>query len=130
MFLSAAEIAHELAMSDATVIRTAQTLGYAGLPELKAELQGALRSPTFTISTKKIHYRVAGQGTKLNLIIDNFQQIRDPIYGGLKRVVNHDDLRWITIDAAMWKGHRAYIELSDLSPPEKAELDRLRLPGS
>src|SRR5947209_20497280 len=44
VFLSAAEIARELAMSDATVIRTAQTLGYAGLPELKAELQGALRS--------------------------------------------------------------------------------------
>ena len=44
VFLSAAEIGRELAMSDATVIRTAQTLGYAGLPELKAELQGALRS--------------------------------------------------------------------------------------
>ncbi len=44
MFLSAAEIGRELAMSDATVIRAAQTLGYSGLPELKAELQGALRS--------------------------------------------------------------------------------------
>src|SRR5207244_11297047 len=42
VFLSAAEIGRELAMSDATVIRTAQTLGSAGLPELKAELQGAL----------------------------------------------------------------------------------------
>ena len=44
VFLSAAEIARELGMSDATVIRTAQTLGYAGLPELKAELQNALRT--------------------------------------------------------------------------------------
>jgi len=43
-FLSAAEIARELATSDATVIRAAQSLGYAGLPELKAELQDALRS--------------------------------------------------------------------------------------
>src|SRR5260370_35309557 len=43
-FLSAAEIARELATSDATVIRAAQALGYAGLPDLKAELQDALRS--------------------------------------------------------------------------------------
>jgi DNA-binding MurR/RpiR family transcriptional regulator len=44
VFVWAAEIARELRMSDATVIRTAQTLGYAGLPELKAELQNALRT--------------------------------------------------------------------------------------
>ncbi|HEX9269606.1 MAG TPA: MurR/RpiR family transcriptional regulator [Candidatus Limnocylindria bacterium] len=44
VFLSAAEIARDLATSDATVIRAAQSLGYAGLPELKNELQGALRS--------------------------------------------------------------------------------------
>src|SRR5438876_6548993 len=43
-FLSAAEIARELATSDATVIRAAQSLGYSGLPELKSELQNALRS--------------------------------------------------------------------------------------
>ncbi len=44
VFLSAAEIARELGTSDATVIRAAQALGYAGLPELKTELQTALRS--------------------------------------------------------------------------------------
>src|SRR5207244_11516258 len=38
VFLSAAEIAREVAMSDATVLRTAQTLGYAGPPEPNAEL--------------------------------------------------------------------------------------------
>jgi len=43
-FLSAAESARGLATSDATVIRAAQSLGYSGLPELKSELQNALRS--------------------------------------------------------------------------------------
>ena len=43
-FLSAAEIAAQLATSDATVVRTVQSLGYAGLPELKRELVNALKS--------------------------------------------------------------------------------------
>ena len=44
VFLSAAEIARQLETSDATVIRAVQSLGYGGLPALKAELQDALRS--------------------------------------------------------------------------------------
>src|SRR5205814_571793 len=44
MFLSAVEIAARLDMSDATVIRAAQSLGYTGLPALKAELREALRT--------------------------------------------------------------------------------------
>ena len=44
MFLSAVEIAARLDTSDATVIRAAQSLGYTGLPALKAELREALRT--------------------------------------------------------------------------------------
>ena len=43
VFLSAAEIARRLESSDATVIRAVQSLGYSGLPSLKAELQDSLR---------------------------------------------------------------------------------------
>jgi DNA-binding MurR/RpiR family transcriptional regulator len=43
-FVSALEIAQQLGTSDATVVRTAQRLGYAGLPELKRELVAALRT--------------------------------------------------------------------------------------
>lgn len=43
-FLSAAEIASQLETSTASVVRAAQSLGYAGLPELKRELIEALRS--------------------------------------------------------------------------------------
>ncbi len=43
VFLSAAEIAGRLDTSDATVIRAVQSLGYTGLPALKAELREALR---------------------------------------------------------------------------------------
>ncbi len=40
-FLPAARIAETIGVSNATVVRTAQRLGYAGLPELKSELQAA-----------------------------------------------------------------------------------------
>lgn len=41
-FLPAAKIAAMLGVSTATVVRTAQRLGYAGLPELKDQLQAAV----------------------------------------------------------------------------------------
>src|SRR5438067_7609915 len=43
-FVSAVEIAQQLGTSDATVVRTAQRLGYAGLPDLKRELIATLRT--------------------------------------------------------------------------------------
>jgi DNA-binding MurR/RpiR family transcriptional regulator len=43
-FISALEIAQQLGTSDATVVRTARSLGYAGLPELKRQLIDDLRS--------------------------------------------------------------------------------------
>jgi DNA-binding MurR/RpiR family transcriptional regulator len=43
-FISAADIAAQLGTSDATVVRTVQSLGYSGLPELKRELVNALKS--------------------------------------------------------------------------------------
>jgi DNA-binding MurR/RpiR family transcriptional regulator len=52
VFLSAADIGGQLEMSDATVIRAVQSLGYSGLPALKAELQEAFRtraSPTLRL---------------------------------------------------------------------------------
>jgi DNA-binding MurR/RpiR family transcriptional regulator len=43
-FISALDVAQQLGTSDATVVRTARSLGYSGLPELKRELIADLRS--------------------------------------------------------------------------------------
>jgi len=51
-FLSVNDLAQQLGTSDATVVRTAQTLGYAGFPDLRRELIEALRtrvSPTLRL---------------------------------------------------------------------------------
>ena len=47
-------------------------------------------------------------------MIDGFEKIRSPIYGGLTTVVNHGPVpRWLTIDVTMWLGHSAYFEIAD-----------------
>ena len=77
-------------------------------------LRGVLRSRTFTIDKSYIHYRVAGRGGILNVVVDGFEKIRSPIYGGLTTPVNHGDQpRWITQDVGMWLGHTAYLEIAD-----------------
>jgi len=77
-------------------------------------LQGVLRSRTFVIARKKILYHAAGRGAHINLIIDNYQLIRDPIYGGLTVKIDHGDRpEWRVQDVSMWLGQRAYIEVVD-----------------
>jgi cytochrome c553 len=80
-------------------------------------LQGALRSPTFTIGKPYLAVRAAGRGAKARLVLNGLQLIQDPIYGGLVRPVDHgDELRWLTFDLRMWTGHAAYLELLDDGP--------------
>jgi hypothetical protein len=76
-------------------------------------LQGVLRSRTFPIEKRFIHYLASGRKERLNLVIDGFEIIRDPIYGGLTTEVNADEPRWLTQDVGMWIGHRAFIEIAD-----------------
>ncbi|MEZ5042727.1 MAG: PSD1 and planctomycete cytochrome C domain-containing protein [Saprospiraceae bacterium] len=78
---------------------------------LRPGLQGALRSPTFTIEKDKILVRAAGQQSTIRIIIDNFQLIQDPIHGGLTKQLGKDVMEDYLFDVSMWKGHKAYIEL-------------------
>ncbi len=77
-------------------------------------LQGALRSKTFTIEKKHVLYQASGRGVRVNVIIDGFQKIQDPIYGGLTFVVNSGERpQWYVQNLSMWVGQRAYLELLD-----------------
>ncbi|MEO8942444.1 MAG: PSD1 and planctomycete cytochrome C domain-containing protein [Isosphaeraceae bacterium] len=76
-------------------------------------LQGVLRSKTFTIEKRYLHYLAAGRHGRINLIIDGFEKVRAPIYGGLTIRVDDDQPRWVTQDLGMWIGHDVYIELAD-----------------
>jgi cytochrome c553 len=76
-------------------------------------LEGELRSKTFTIEQDFIHYRLAGRGARINLVVDGFQVIREPIYGGLSLDIKEEKPHWRFMDVRMWKGHRAHIEILD-----------------
>ena len=76
-------------------------------------LQGSLRSPTFSIPHRYIHVYASGNDSRVNVVIDNFNLIRAPIYGGLKKNLNSEEAKWTTFDLAMWEGHEAYIEFKD-----------------
>jgi hypothetical protein len=89
-------------------------LAHSGL--MSTRLQGTLRSPTFTIQHKRIHYRVAGKQAQVRLVLNGLQLIQEPIYGGLKFGVDDETPRWHTQDVTMWQGQRAYIEVLDHGP--------------
>jgi mono/diheme cytochrome c family protein len=87
-------------------------MAHSGL--VSDRLQGVLRSKTFLIERRFVHVLAQGRGSRVNLVIDGFEKIRSPIYGGLTVDVEAPDApRWVSIDAAMWKGHRAYLEFAD-----------------
>ncbi|RUL86771.1 DUF1553 domain-containing protein [Tautonia sociabilis] len=88
--------------------------GWAHSGAIATTLQGVLRSRTFEIESPYLHLLVAGTGGRINLVVDGFEKIRSPIYGGLTIGVNHGDgPRWATMDVSMWQGHLAYLELAD-----------------
>jgi hypothetical protein len=83
-------------------------------------LQGSLRSPTFAILDRYLHVLASGESSRINVVIDNFNLIRSPIYGGLKKRLNHTEKRWVIFDLKMWQGHNAYLELKDTRPGDLA----------
>ena len=88
--------------------------GAADSGQISDKLQGALRSPTFTIEKPHLLYQLIGQNARVRLIIEGYQQIRDPLYGGLQFDVNSpDQATWRIQDVSRWLGHRAFIEISD-----------------
>jgi hypothetical protein len=92
---------------------------------ISPKLRGSIRSKAFTIDKPYIHYRATRQHAagaesrqlkagQLNLIVDGFQVIRDPLYGQLSITVANDaPTAWYTQDVAKLKGERAYIEIVD-----------------
>ena len=86
-------------------------MAHSGL--VSDRLQGVLRSRTFRIDRGTIQILAGGRHGRVNVVVDGFEKNRDPIYGGLIARIDAEESRWYTLDVSMWKGHRAYLELSD-----------------
>lgn len=91
--------------------------GWAHSGRNAPRLTGQLRSPTFAVEKPFLVHEVAGDGSTVNLVIDNFQLIREPIYGPLTfGLDNAERPRWVAQSVAMWRGTRGYSEYLDDGP--------------
>ena len=87
---------------------------------LSRRLQGSLRSPTFTIDQPYLHVMAMGKGSRINIVVNGFTLIKNPIYGGLKKDVEDESPHWITVDVRMWRGQLCYLEFVDNSAVDPA----------
>ena len=85
----------------------------AGLMSVRSSrLPGAVRSPTFVVERDFISVEAMGRGAQLRVILNNFQLIRDPLYGQLDfRKLNANRPEWRRFDMSRWRGQRAYVEI-------------------
>jgi len=90
---------------------------------LSNRTEGALRTATFSIRRPYLHVLAAGRGGRIKVVVDGFEVIREPIYGGLRRVVNDPKPHWVTFDLSMWSGRQAYVEALDGGPADLAVAD-------
>ncbi|MBD3629334.1 MAG: DUF1553 domain-containing protein [Cyclobacterium sp.] len=72
---------------------------------------GALRSPDFKLDHQYLGVRARGKGASIRLVMDNFQLISYPIYGGLDQKVNEEEWKNYVFDVGDWQGHEAYLEI-------------------
>ncbi|MFT3879928.1 MAG: DUF1549 domain-containing protein [Gemmatales bacterium] len=93
---------------------------------LSVVLEGALRTQSFQIDQRYLHIQAAGFGSRIRIIVDGFNVVRDPIYGSLRKVINRPEARWYTFDLNMWKGRQAYGEFLDGGPIDPSQGPDLR----
>ncbi len=92
--------------------------GMAHSGMLARKLQGALRSPTFTIHHKNVLYRIAAERAQVRLVVDGYfmDSYSALLFSGLKFDVDTGGkLEWHVQsgDLSRYLGHRAYIEVVD-----------------
>lgn len=85
--------------------------GKASSKMIGLNIYGALRSPDFIIGNNFLGVRAMGRNASIRIVVDNFQLIQYPIYGGLDQRI--DTLGWENhvFDVTTWKGQKAYIEI-------------------
>jgi Protein of unknown function (DUF1553)/Protein of unknown function (DUF1549)/Planctomycete cytochrome C len=97
---------------------------------LSRRLQGTLRSPSFSLDRRFLHVLAAGRASRVNVVIEHFVMIQDPLYGRLRLILNDDAPRWHTFDLEMWRGRRAYLEFADTTTQDLHDMGPPAGPGA
>ena len=83
------------------------------------QFQGVLRSPTFVLPGKQVHYRMKARLAQVRLIVDGYtMDIFNPLLFGditLENVNTQGEFRWVSQhrDVYHYVGHRAHLEIID-----------------
>ena len=72
-----------------------------------------LMSPTFSLDSDYVHVEVAGVDARAQLVVDGFNIVRDPLYGGLRRDLAKPQPHWIRFDVKEFRGKSAFLKFVD-----------------
>ncbi|MDW3649338.1 MAG: PSD1 and planctomycete cytochrome C domain-containing protein [Bacteroidia bacterium] len=86
--------------------------GYASSRAYGTGVHGILRSPNFILEHDSIAIRAAGKGGQIRLVVDNFQVIRNPLYGNLEITLDDEAFKTYYIDLDLVKGKKAYFQFT------------------
>jgi hypothetical protein len=97
-----------------TVNDAATRNAYPGLwsGRLSRKLPAWVRSPAIILDHPFIDVLATGEDSMIQLVIDNYIIIKNPLYGGLKQEIKSPGKwRWHRFHVDRWKGQRCVIEL-------------------
>ncbi|MDX1566127.1 MAG: hypothetical protein R3236_12005, partial [Phycisphaeraceae bacterium] len=79
-------------------------------------LQGVLRSPTFTLN-RKVHLRIKAENVQVRLIIEGYQMqpFNGLLFNGtnIKKLNTKGRYKWISMTSGLHLGTKAYVEIID-----------------
>ncbi|MEM6803225.1 MAG: DUF1553 domain-containing protein, partial [Bacteroidota bacterium] len=86
--------------------------GYASSRRFGTGLPGILSSPNFLLEKDSIAIRARGKGGQIRLIVDNFQVIRNPLYGNMEITLDNEEFKTYYIDLSLIKDKKAYFQFT------------------
>ncbi len=79
---------------------------------LSRKLPAWVRSPGFTVDHDFIDVLATGEDSMIQIVIDNYLIIKNPLYGHLKQEIKSPGAwRWHRFSVGRWKGQRCVIEI-------------------
>jgi hypothetical protein len=91
-----------------TVLSAQLTAGH-----LSSRQAGSIRTPDFILDGQRLKLAVKGKNASVHLIIRNYELVgKGPTTNRLRIVINSDNWQTIGFDTKLWKGEKAYIEIS------------------
>jgi DNA-binding MurR/RpiR family transcriptional regulator len=84
IFLSASNLARKIGVSEATIIRLAQAMGFKGFPEFKRELQSSIKEKISTVS--RFEHTVSHIKDEEDILIKVFQEDMENLSQTLKNI--------------------------------------------